>query len=303
MLEHLKSLATFGMVLRTGSFRGAAEQLGMAPSTVSYHVSALEGALGAPLLNRSTRRLSPTPLGEALGEQADTMLAAAQTAMHLAGTRTGVLRGQLSVTCTSAVIGAGFGEAVAAFTRTYPDITIRLDVSDVAADLIAGRFDLGIRAGQFADSAMKTRRIGRIERCLVCAPRLRDAEVVLLDADELAQRPWIRLASMSPRRALLAPDGETVELATMTHAEVGSIDAMIELALAGMGVATPPAHLVAGHLASGALVEAAPGWHVPPIDLHAVWPGARTESPLRRAFVRHLLETWTPPLSATGSAG
>jgi len=302
MLEHLKSLATFGMVLRTGSFRAAADQLGMAPSTVSYHVSALEAAVGAPLLNRSTRRLSPTPLGEALGQQAEAMLAAVDGAIQLAGSHTGVLRGQLSVTCTSAVIGAGFGEAVAAFTRSHHDITIRLDVSDVAADLIAGRFDLAIRAGQFADSAMKTRRIGQIARSLVCAPQLLQVDATSPDADGMARRPWVRLASMSARRPLLSPDGETVELPTATAAEVGSIDAMIELALAGMGLATPPTHLIAAHLASGALVEAAPGWQVPPIDLHAVWPGSRTESPLRRALVRHLLEVWTPRLNRPVSA-
>ncbi|RKR04146.1 LysR family transcriptional regulator [Maricaulis maris] len=302
MLEHLKSLATFGMVLRAGSFRGAAERLGMAPSTVSYHVTVLEEFIGAPLLNRSTRRLSPTSLGETLGIQAEAMLASVDGALRLVDEQTGLLRGLLSVTCTSAVIGAGFGEVVALFTRRHADITLRLDVSDSAADLISGRFDLGIRAGRFADSAMKRRRIGAIRRALVCAPTLLQSDGPIRDANDLVGLRWIRLSSMSSRRQLVAPDGDMVELATPTHAEVGSIEAMIELALAGMGVATPPAHLVGAHLATGALVELAPGWQAPPIELQAVWPASRTDSPLRRAFVDHLLDVWAPTLNGPARA-
>ena len=70
MLDRLKSLATFGTVLQEGSFRAAAVRLGVAPSTVSYHISELERFLGAPLLNRTTRRLSPTALGEEVGRHA-----------------------------------------------------------------------------------------------------------------------------------------------------------------------------------------------------------------------------------------
>ena len=71
---------------------------------------------------------------------------------------------------------------------------------------------------------------------------------------------------------------------------------MIELALAGMGLATPPAHLVEDRLKAGSLVDPAPGWTVPPIDLHAVWPATRTDSPVRRAFLDFLLEEWAPQL-------
>jgi len=295
MLDRLKSLVAFGLVLREGSFRQAAGRLGLSPSTVSYHVSELEAFLGAPLINRTTRRLSPTALGEAVGRHAEAVIAATEDALALASGETGVLRGVLSVTATSAVIGAGLGEAVAAFSQAHPGVEIRMDVSDVAEDLVTGRFDLALRAGRLADSALRTRRIGHIRRCLVCAPALLPEGG--LDAASLAQARWIRLASMPARRTLIAPDGNPVEVETHGNAVAGSIDTMIELALAGMGLATPPAHLVEDRLAAGSLVDPAPGWTVPPIELQAVWPETRTVSPIRRTFLDFLLERWAPRLA------
>lgn len=297
MLDRLKSLATFGTVLQEGSFRAAAVRLGVAPSTVSYHISELERFLGAPLLNRTTRRLSPTALGEEVGRHAAAIAAACDDAFALASRHTGQLRGSLAVTCTSAVIGAGLGEAVAAFSGAHPGVEMRVDVSDAVADLGAGRFDLGLRAGRLADSALKARRIGHIRRQLVCAPAFLSAHTIAVDADMLAQRRWIRLDAMPAWRTLIAPDGQPVDVETPGNVVVGSIDAMIELALAGMGLATPPAHLVEGRLQAGSLVDPAPGWSVPPIDLHAVWPATRTDSPVRRAFLDFLLEEWAPQLA------
>jgi len=297
MLDRLKSLATLGVVLREGSFRKAADRLGLSPSTVSYHIAELEAFLGAPLLNRTTRRLSPTALGEEVGRYATTILTASDAALALAGSRTGVLQGVFSVTCTSAVIGAGFGEAVAAFTLRHPGVELRLDVSDAAEDLGAGRFDLALRAGRLADSALKARRVGGIRRRLVCAPAFLAGMAGGQDADTLSRQRWIRLAALPARRTLIAPDGRERIVETPGNIVVGSIDAMIEMALAGMGLATPPAHLVEDRLAVGSLVDPAPGWTVPPIDLHAVWPAARTDSPVRRAFVDFLLENWAPQLA------
>lgn len=297
MLDRLKSLATFGTVLRAGSFRAAADKLGLSPSTVSYHVAELEACLGAPLLNRTTRRLSPTVLGEEVGRHALAIIASADDALAMAGHRTGVLQGGFAVTCTSAVIGAGFGEAVAAFSQAHPGVSIRMDVSDTVEDLGAGRFDLALRAGRLADSALKVRKIGRIRRQLVCAPAFLAGQNGLADADALAAQRWIRLAAMPAWRRLIAPDGRQHDVATPGNIVVGNIDAMIELAIAGMGLATPPAHLVGARLAGGSLIDPAPGWSVPPIDLQAVWPATRTESPVRRAFLDFLLDTWAPQLA------
>ena len=297
MLDRLKSLAAFAMVLREGSFRRAAGRLDLSPSTVSYHVSELEAFLGAPLLNRTTRRLSPTALGSAVGVHAAAILAASEDAIALASRSTGVLRGTLSVTCTSAVIGAGFGEAVAAFSGAHPGVDIRMDVSDTLEDLGGGRFDMALRAGRMADSALRSRKIGRIRRRLVCAPAYLAAHAPFADAEALAGLDWIRLAGMPAWRTLAGPDGVMRDVPTPGHIVVGSIDAMIELAVAGMGLATPPAHLVEDRLAAGSLVDPVPGWTIPPIDLQAVWPDLRTGSPVRRAFVDFLVDNWSGQLA------
>ncbi|MBB4659304.1 LysR family transcriptional regulator [Parvularcula dongshanensis] len=290
MLDRLKALTTFAAILEEGSFRGAARRLGITPSTVSYHVGELEAFLGAPLLRRSTRRLAPTELGLEVGREAKTILAAAESALGAAGRAGGQLRGTLSLTMTSALIGAGIAERIAAFVQAHPQARFRLDVSDAAADLVGERYDLALRAGTLADSALKSRRIGAVERVIVRAPAYRTPPGAGPD-----RLDWIMLESMPPKRRLTSPAGDEVEVEPKAVTTVGSLEAMIELCVAGIGIATPPRHRVAGELAAGTLTEALPGWSIPPIDLYAVWPAAKTESPLRRAFLDEALRSWSPP--------
>ena len=297
MLDALKSLATFAAVMEAGSFRGAAGRLGLSPSTVSYHINELERHMGAPLLNRSTRHISLIALGESILPGALAVLAEAETMTQRVHRPSGRLQGRFRVTVTSAVMGSGFGEAVAAFRNAHPDVHFELDASDTARDLIRDRFDLAIRAGRLENSTQGTRRLGQIRRVLVCSPNLlATGSGEALQADWQDQ-PWIRLAAMSSRRPLVNPVGELVEIETRDAIIAGSIEAMIELALAGMGLATPPAHRVHAALGEGRLVEAAPGWQVPPIELHAVWPAQKTKSPVRLVFLEHLMKSWARNLT------
>jgi len=103
MIEHLKSIAVFAEVVRTGQFRAAADHLKMTPSAISYHVRALEEAVGTPLLYRSTRKFTLTASGAKLFTLAETMLNAAETGFSIARPAEDGLSGALRITLTTAL--------------------------------------------------------------------------------------------------------------------------------------------------------------------------------------------------------
>ncbi|TDR82763.1 LysR family transcriptional regulator [Paludibacterium purpuratum] len=291
MIDELRALAVFAKTVEAGSFRAAAAALALSPSVVSHHVAQLEQRLGVALLYRSTRRLSLTDDGRLLYGHAREMLAAAETGLGALAERTGELSGALSVTLPAFLAQSALIGTIAGFLRQHGKVRLTLDFSDEKQDLVGEGIDLAIRIGDLQDSGLKSVRLFDLPRKLVAAPALLAGQVPLERPEALRAFDWIGISMRPGAKTLRHRDGRESQIDIAPRVRVNSIEASCQLALAGAGLCTPPAFMVADDLAAGRLVEPLPEWHVPALGVYAVWPPNAARDGLTRRLIDCLRDT------------
>lgn len=290
MLEHLRGLAVFARTVEAGSFRGAARSLGLSPSVISHHVAQLEASLGVVLLNRSTRKLGLTGEGARLLESAKAMVAAAQSGLDGVVLNAGNLSGRLSVAAPSALVSGPVLDDLAAFALAFPRVSLSLAFSDAPVDLIGGAVDVAIRAGALKDSSLKARRLGSMPRTLVAGRDLVASRPTAKHPRDLADWPWVRLASRPAVATFRRPGQQPVEVEFTARLTVDSAEAGLQLAARGLGLSTQPTTAVQAGLREGRVVEVLPDWPLEAPATWAVWPAQAPRLGLAMRLVDFLVE-------------
>jgi len=288
MIDELRAMAIFAETIRQGSFRAAADTLGLSPSVVSYHITQLETRIGTALIYRSTRKISLTAEGEVLYQHAQQMLEVAQIGLSKVTPDQEVAKGRLRITFPSVLTRAPITASIAGFVKRYPQIELQVVCTDERQDLIEQGIDLAIRVGGMEDSALKAKQIGEIPRRLVCAPEYLRQQLPPSEPQQLNRWQWIKLAMLPDSRTLIGPDNTQVDCAFSPHTVVNTVELMTQFCIHGLGLATPPDFLVEQALKAGELVEPLPGWRVSPIPVYAVWPANVTEGSNTRRLLRWL---------------
>ena len=166
----LNDVALFVRVVEEGTFAKVARDLGVPTSTVSRALVRLEAALGARLLERTTRAIRVTPEGRALFQDAAGAIRALDLATKDAAEQPKDVRGKLRVTAATDVATAFLAGAVAEFTKRYPKVEVELVLSSKNVDLVRDGYDVAIRAGVLRDSTLIARRLASISMHIVAAP-------------------------------------------------------------------------------------------------------------------------------------
>lgn len=293
-MDRLDAYRLFVRAAETGVISRAAREMGLTQPAASRLLGALETQLGARLFARSTRRLTLTEAGHLALERARALLTEADgleaAVRGLDRAPTGLLRVAASVAFGRTLL---IPRAVA-FLRVFPLMRLEFVLKDERIDPVADAVDLTFRLGPMEDSRLTARRLGAYERRLVAAPDF----VARLGAPEtprdLNDRPTLDFTGLSFGRRWPLSDGRrTVQVEIRGETRASSGEAVLDLALQGLGVALLPAFLVDPLLADGRLVRMLPDWSGPPLDLHAVW--AARELP-RKA--RAYLDFVSPGLAA-----
>jgi DNA-binding transcriptional LysR family regulator len=300
MIDELRSLAIFAKVVEAGSFRSAANGLKLSPSVVSHHVAQLEERLGVALLYRSTRRLSLTYEGEKLFMSAEAMLSAAEKGLNSIAYQAREPAGNLNLTLPAMLTRSPLVADIAVFAKTFPKVALTIRFSDTQQDLIREGIDLAIRIGDLKDSALKSKRLFTMTRKLVVAPALISQHSSPQQPQDLLQWDWIGLKMRPNTKTLINQKGKTCLIHFEPRIIVDSMDAVCQLAIAGLGLATPPAFFVADALHQGHLVEPLPEWRAEPLPVYFVWPpNASKESLTFRlmAFLERRKKSYLTPFS------
>src|SRR5687767_10694807 len=169
-VEGIRGVIGFVETVAAGSFAAAAKTLGVTPGAVSKNVQRLERQLGVRLLQRSTRKLSLTAEGKLFYERCSAPLRDLQSAQAVVAERSRVPAGTLRVTCLQPFGRTYVLPLLPEFSRRYPDIEVRLDLSDAVSDMIAEGYDVGIRAGAPQGSTMVVREIAPLHFVVCAAP-------------------------------------------------------------------------------------------------------------------------------------
>jgi len=158
--DQINELTAFLAVARERSFTRAAAGMGVTPSALSHTIKGLEERLGLRLLSRTTRNVAPTEAGERLQRQIAPLFDQIAAEIDEIGAFRDKPVGALRITCTDVVIETVFRPRLGAFLQRYPDIKVELDMSYELVDIVAERFDAGVRIGEALEKDMIATRIG-----------------------------------------------------------------------------------------------------------------------------------------------
>ncbi|WP_236183205.1 LysR family transcriptional regulator [Pseudomonas juntendi] len=285
-----EDMRIFAQVMEAGSFTAAADRLGMSKQSVSRRLMQLEARLGVRLLNRSTRRLDATPLGQQYYQSAMRLLGEVQQVEHDISGQAQALRGTLRLSAPLSFAMAHLGCLLTEFLQLHAQVDVEVDLSDRAVDLIGEGYDLALRIGALEDSSLIARRIADVQRVYCASPSYLAARGVPAKPEDLAGHDCLpyghsRQVQWQFRQAGKA---QAIQVAGRMRANNGEI--LRDAAIAGMGVTYLPTFIVGQALADGRLVTVLDDWRPPVLQLSAVYPQHRQVARPVQGFVNFLRE-------------
>jgi DNA-binding transcriptional LysR family regulator len=289
-MDRFHALTAFVKVVDLGSFARAAERLELSTSAVSRQVAELEAHLEVRLLNRTTRRLSLTEVGQAFYERCVQLLADVEEAEASVRAAAVAPKGTLRLTC-----GVTFGvrylaPAIAEFSAVHPKLAFDLDLSDRAVDLVEEGFDLAIRIGPIGHQGLVSRRIGTTRLVCCAAPGYLAQHPPPQVPDDLLRHECLAYTYVPSPDAwrFAAREGQetTVRIRPRHRANNGRM--LAALAVAGLGVIYEPDFIVAPEVRAGRLTQLLIDYLPPGSAISAVYPSRRHLSAKVRVFVDFL---------------
>jgi LysR family transcriptional regulator, transcriptional activator for dmlA len=197
-VKGIRGVVGFVRTVEAGSFAGAAKKLGITPVAVSKNVQRLERRLGVRLLQRSTRKLSLTEEGRVYYERCTGPLRELENAEAAITERGSSPAGALKVTCLSPFGRTYVLPLVPGFSRLYPGIELELHLDDAVSDMIAGGYDVGIRAGEPRDGSMVMREVAPLHFVVCGAPSYFAERGVPFAVADLSRHNCLRLRGRGP---------------------------------------------------------------------------------------------------------
>jgi DNA-binding transcriptional LysR family regulator len=281
--QNINDLLAFRAVARERSFTRAAAQIGVSVSALSHTIRGLEERLGVRLLARTTRSVAPTEAGERLlatiGPHFDEIEAGLAALRELRDEPAGTIR----VTASDHAAEAVLWPALATFLPEHPNIHVEISVDLALRDIVAERFDAGIRIGERIARDMIAVRIGPdIRMAVVASPAYFAARAQPKTPHDLSAHNCInlRLPTLGGLYAWEFEKGRRpVNVRVEGQLVVNNIAVARQVALAGLGLAYLPEDYVRQHLDSGALVRVLASWTPPFPGYHLYYPSRRHHSP------------------------
>lgn len=293
-MDRIEAMTLLLTTIETGSFSAAGRTLRLPVQTVSRKVADLERSLGTQLLTRTTRKIGLTDAGAAYAQAAKAILEQVAEAERIATGEFVAPRGELVISAPELFGRLYVLPVVSEFLSLYPEINIKLVLSDRNVDLFDDQIDLVARIGHLPDSGMVGTRVGTV-RCVMCAsPRLLEAQGVPETPEALKQMPCI--STYGPNittawRFLDPQKGSPIEL-SLTPRLLTSTGALVDAAVQGTGVARLLHYQAMAPIESGTLRLILEDYELNPFPVNLLHV-AQSHMPLK---MRRFLEFATPRL-------
>ncbi|EPF4547609.1 TPA: LysR family transcriptional regulator [Klebsiella aerogenes] len=281
--RNLNDLLSFVTVAREGSFTRAAAQLGVTQPALSQAISGLEERMQIRLLTRTTRSVSPTAAGERLlqsvGHRIDEIEAELDMLTELRDKPAGIVR----ITCGPNVLKTTLLPKLAPLLREYPDIHIEFDANHGFRDIVADRFDAGVRLGDTIDKDMIAMPIGpKLRMATAASPDYFARYPVPKTPHDLTQHQCINMRMVRSGGIYVWEfDHEGGELKVRVNGQLtfNTSDHVVDAALAGLGIAFLPEEEFGSHIREGRLVRVLESWCHPFPGYYLYYPSRKQPSP------------------------
>ena len=273
-MDRVTAVALFARIVESGSFSKAAAEFGITQPTATKAVAAMEARLGARLLHRTTRGVSPTEVGTLYYERCKAIAAEIEAADNLATLM------QRSVLVPLAMT----------YMREHPGLTVDLSFDDRYVNMVEQGIDLAVRMGRLADSTLGARYLGRNPWVMVAAPAYLKARGAPKQPRDLAQHACLIYSTVQgdDRWMLTGPDGKEQVVAVRGPLRSNNLSALLAGAREGLGIAILPWYVARESVADGSAKPILERYTLPTQEIHAVFPSPKLVPGKVSSFIEHL---------------
>ena len=285
-MDKLRAMATFVGIVDRGSLTAAAESLRTSLPSVVRTLAALEAALDARLLNRTTRRIALTDEGREYHARCQRVLAEVDDAEAALSARRAVPRGRLRVTAPVMFGRMHVAPVITEFVGKHAAVRAELILLDRVVDLVEEGIDVGVRIGRLPDSSLVALPIGETRRVVCASPAyLRRAGTPASPAD-LAGHRCVSFGGLAPGNEwTFAANGKATRVTVTPTLASNQIDPTLDACVGGAGLGQFLSYQVRALLETGKLKRVLMGFEPAPLPIHMIYPSARLLSSNVRALV------------------
>ena len=279
------AMGLYVRVVENNSFSKTAQREGVPVSTVSRKISDLEKALGVRLLERSTRRLRMTEIGQDYYERCRRGLEEFETANLMVTDQQAEVSGRLRLSVPPSISDVVIIPLIEEFQVLYPNAIVNCLVTDRHVNHIEDGIDISLRVGDLKDSSLVARRLLRYRSVLVASPGYLKRAGAPSHPNELPLHALVAFSRWEPTVTwLLENNGETYKVNVQSRIVINDYTGVQSAVINGLGISEIPAIICGQKLQDGSLVEVMPEWQFAPVTLSAIYPSNRNLSRLVRLF-------------------
>ena len=289
-MDRVTAVALFARIVESGSFSKAAAEFGITQPTATKAVAAMEARLGARLLHRTTRGVSPTEVGTLYYERCKAIAAEIEAADNLATLMQRGVGGTLRVS-TSVAFGRRVLVPLAmTYMREHPSLTVDLSFDDRYVNMVEQGIDLAVRMGRLADSTLGARYLVRNPWVMVAAPAYLKVQGTPRQPKELAQHACLIYSTVQgdDRWMLTGPDGKEQVVAVRGPLRSNNLSALLAGAREGLGIAILPWYVARESVTDGSVKPILERYTLPTQEIHAVFPSPKLVPGTVNSFIEHL---------------
>lgn len=294
-MDRITGVQLFIRVVETGSFTRAAAEVGITQPTATKAVAAMEQRLGARLLHRSTRGVTPTEVGQLYYARCKTIARELEEADNLASLLQGGVAGTLRVSSSVAFGRRVLVPLVLRYMRAHPEVTVDLSFDDRYVNLVEQGLDLAVRMGRLADSSLGARWLGSNPWVMVAGPRYLAQHGVPVEPADLARHACLVYSSVQgdDRWTLTGHDGREHVVPVRGPLRSNNLSAVLAAACDGFGVAVLPWYVARTAVTQGLLQPILQDCRLPAQEVHAVFPSPKLVPAKVTSFIAFLQQALT----------
>ena len=290
-MDTIDAMRVFVAVVERNGFSAAADALDMSTAAVTRQIAALEKRLSTRLLNRTTRRVSPTSTGAAYYQRCVQLLAEFDDLEASVGAQALQPSGRLRINAPVSYGIARLAALLPGYSARYPQVELDLSLSDRVVDMVEEGYDLAIRIARQPAPSLIARPLAQARILLCAAPSYLSRRGTPATPQALAEHDFLSYSYSAAGDSwqLHGADG-TVEVELVPRMRANNGEVLREAAIAGMGIIAQPDFIIGEALADGRLVPLLPEWTIADIGIHAVYPSRSHLAPKVRSFIDYLVE-------------
>ena len=289
----LNDMVRYARVVEYGGFAPAARALGVQASGLSRAIQGLEDRLGVRLLNRSTRHVSTTEVGQSFYRHCQQVIAAASAALESVEASRTRPQGLVRITCPPAMLRGMLGDVIDRYLSQHPLVRIHAEASSEIVDLVANGIDVAVRVSQppLVDSDLVVRPLAEFRLMLAASPAFLARHGHPDSLEDIAELATVAMPAPGDRYVweLRDADGRVASLAHQPRLICNDLELLRKAALSGHGIALMPEPLIEDDLLAGRLEALLPHLGVQQGILYAVFASGRGLVPAVRGFIDTLV--------------